>query len=342
MMGLRGLELQAEEHELLRHPLVGGVILFARNYSDPEQLQRLTEDLHGIRTPRLVVAVDQEGGRVQRFRDGFTRLPAVRNLGSVHDRDPGGAVRLAELSGWLMAIELRAVGVDVSFAPVLDLDRDMTPVVGDRAFHRDPHVVTELARAYASGMRRAGMVATGKHFPGHGSVTTDSHHTSPVDERSFESIFRHDMQPFRHLVDHDLAGVMAAHVIYPQVDDKPAGFSPVWIREVLRERMNFQGIVFSDDLDMAGALVGGPPEVRAQAALDAGSDMLLACNVKETIERILDRLGEHDDPVAHLRLARLHGRGRITLDGLHRSRRWREARDAVLAYDESPLLDMDL
>ena len=342
MVGVRGLVLDAEERELLLHPLVGGVILFTRNYADPEQLRRLTDAVHGLRTPRLVVAVDQEGGRVQRFRDGFTRLPAVRNLGAVYDRDPGEAIRLAQMTGWLMAIELRAAGVDISFAPVLDLDRGMSAVVGDRAFHRDPHAVTELARAYVVGMRRAGMEATGKHFPGHGSVTTDSHHASPVDPRGFEAIQRHDLQPFRHLVDHGLAGVMAAHVVYPKVDARPAGFSSVWIREVLRETLKFQGIVFSDDLDMAGALVAGPPEVRARAALDAGADMVLACNERETIVRILDRLGEHDDPVAHLRLARLHGRGRVTRERLERSRRWRQARDVVVAYDQSPLLDMDL
>ena len=342
MMGLRGFTIDAEERELLLHPLVGGVILFTRNYSEPEQLRRLTDELHALRSPRLVVAVDQEGGRVQRFRDGFTRLPAVRNLGIVYDRDQGEAISLAKTSGWLMAIELRAMGVDISFAPVLDLDHGISGVIGNRAFHRDPHIVSELARAYAIGMRRAGMAATGKHFPGHGSVAEDSHHSLPVDARTFETIQRHDLQPFRHLVGHGLAGMMAAHIVFPKVDEQPAGFSGFWIQNVLRRRLNFQGIVFTDDIDMAGAIVAGPAEVRARAALDAGADMVLACNERETIVRILDQLGSYDDPVGHLRLARLHGRGHITRDRLERSRRWRHARDVVVAHDEDPLLDMDL
>lgn len=342
MIGLRGLVLDAEERELLLHPLVGGVILFTRNYSDLEQLAQLTGHLHALRSPRLVIAVDQEGGRVQRFRDGFTRLPAVRNLGAVYERDPGEAISLAKMSGWLMAIELRAIGVDISFAPVLDLDHGISGVIGNRAFHRDPRIVSELARAYVIGMRRAGMAATGKHFPGHGSVAEDSHHSLPVDARSFETIQRHDLQPFRHLVGHGLAGMMAAHIVFSKVDAQPAGFSEFWIQDVLRRRLNFQGIVFTDDIDMAGATVAGPPEVRARAALDAGADMVLACNERETIARILDRLGTYDDPVGHLRLARLHGRGHITRDRLERSRRWRRARDLIVAHDEDPLLDMDL
>ena len=223
ILGLEGLELSAEEQRLLRHPLVGGIILFSRNYQSAEQVAALIAAVHSLRQPRLLVAVDHEGGRVQRFREGFTALPAVRRLGEVYDQNPAGAKRLARVSGWLMATELRAVGVDFSFAPVLDLDRGVSRVIGDRAFHHDPEVVADLAHAYMSGMQKAGMEAVGKHFPGHGAVEADSHLELPVDERSYVDIAAEDLLVFKRMVHYGLAGVMPAHVVYPGVDSQPAG-----------------------------------------------------------------------------------------------------------------------
>lgn len=342
MIGLEGLELTAAERELLLHPLVGGVIHFARNYESPEQIARLNAAVHALRQPRLLVAVDQEGGRVQRFRDGFTRLPAVRNLGLLYDRDPRRALWLARTSGWLMAIELRAAGVDLSFAPVLDLDRGISGVIGDRAFHSDPAAVSELGRAYVLGMRRAGMEACGKHFPGHGSVSADSHTELPRDDRAFEAVAASDLVPFARLSAAGIAAFMMAHVVYPQVDESPAGFSPRWIGQELRARIGFQGLVVSDDLDMAGAAVAGEPEARARAALAAGCDLVLACNDRGSALRILDGLKLDHDPVSSLRLARMHGQGRPAPERLARSPRWRKAVDWIRRYTENPLLDPEL
>ena len=263
MLGLEGVELTAQERELLRHPLVGGVILFTRNYQSPEQVAALTAAIHALRQPRLLVAVDHEGGRVQRFREGFTRLPAVRRLGEIYDQDRMRAKQLARVTGWLMAAELRAVGVDLSFAPVLDLDHGVSGIIGDRAFHHDPESVADLAHAYASGMQKAGMEAVGKHFPGHGGIAADSHLELPVDPRPLAALEAADLLAFERMIHYGLAALMPAHVVYPAVDDQPAGFSARWLKDILRQRLEFQGVIFSDDLDMAGAHVAGSPPERA-------------------------------------------------------------------------------
>ncbi len=218
MLGVEGLELSAEERELLRHPQVGGVILFTRNYHSPAQVAALVAAIHALRQPRLLVAVDHEGGRVQRFREGFTRLPAVRRLGEIYDQERMRAKQLARVSGWLMAAELRAVGVDFSFAPVLDLDHGVSGVIGDRAFHHDPEAVADLAHAYMSGMQKAGMEAVGKHFPGHGGVAADSHHELPIDPRPYEALADADLLAFERMIHYGLAALMPAHVRYPAVD----------------------------------------------------------------------------------------------------------------------------
>ncbi len=290
MVDVAGLELAPEEREMLAHPLVGGVILFARNYAAPEQLRALTAAIHALRAPPLLVAVDHEGGRVQRFIAGFTRLPPMRALGGVHDRDPALARNLAGALGIVLAAELAEHGVDFSFAPVLDIDFGSSSVIGDRAFHSEPAVVTALAGAFVAGMRRVGMSAVGKHFPGHGFVRADSHQEVPVDERERAVIAAHDLAPYAALIGHGLGGVMPAHVIYPRVDARPAGFSPVWLRDILRGELRFRGMIFSDDLSMAGAAVAGGMVERAAAALAAGCDMVLVCNAPQAAATVLDGL----------------------------------------------------
>jgi beta-N-acetylhexosaminidase len=342
MLGLEGWALTAEERELLRHPQVGGVILFARNYQSPEQMTALTDAIHALRQPRLLIAVDHEGGRVQRFREGFTRLPAVRRLGEIHDQDPQRAQQLARVTGWLMAAELRAVGVDFSFAPVLDLDHGVSSIIGDRAFHHDPEVVADLAHAYRSGMQKAGMEAVGKHFPGHVGIAADSHLELPVDRRPYDALAMADLLAFERMIHYGLAALMPAHVLYPQVDDQPAGFSARWLKDILRRHLEFQGAIFSDDLDMAGAGLAGTPLERARAALAAGCDMVLACNDRAAAVAILKGLCAAPDPVSQVRLIRLHGRGRSNLERLRRNPVWQQAVRGVQDYDAFPLLEMDL
>jgi len=329
MLDVQGLELLPEERERLKHPLVGGVILFSRNYQSPEQIEALVRDIHAQREPQLLVAVDHEGGRVQRFRDGFTTLPPIRELGRIHDENPKRARRLAETSGWLMATELRAIGVDFSFAPVLDLDRGVSRVIGDRAFHSHPETVADLAHAYMVGMHQAGMAAVGKHFPGHGAVEADSHLALPVDGRKLVDIQSEDMVPFERMIHYGLEGIMPAHVVFSRVDSLPAGFSSIWLRRILREQLGFQGVIFSDDLSMEGAKVAGDVVARAKMALSAGCDMVLVCNDPVAAVELLDGLGRHDNPAALLRLARMHGRHPVNRSDLLADSGYREAVRAV-------------
>ena len=342
MIDLACTELSAEEREVLQHPLVGGVILFTRNYASLAQLQALVQAIHRIRQPRLLVAVDQEGGRVQRFREGFTRLPAVSRLGELYATDPRHARHCAETTGWLMASELRAVGVDISFTPVLDLDYGVSTVIGDRAFHRKPEIVADLAHYYMVGMRKAGMAATGKHFPGHGSVQADSHTDLPVDDRDYEDILNEDILPFERMIHYGLAAVMMAHVIYSRIDKLPAGFSSIWIQDILRQRLNFQGAVFSDDLSMAAAAHVGDYAERARIAMQAGCDMVLVCNSPEGRNQVLGHLGDLDNPISHLRLARMHGKHEPSVEQLQQSSAWNQAVALINEYDPLPLLDMDI
>ena len=300
MIDIAGLELSALDRQRLAHPLVGGVILFARNYRDPQQLTALCAAIHALRSPALPIAIDHEGGRVQRCREGFTHVPPMRRLGELWDTDPAAARRAAADLGYLLAAELRACGVDFSFTPVLDLDWGPSGVIGDRAFHRDPLAVAELADALIEGLRAAGMGCCGKHFPGHGWVAADSHLAIPVDERSLAEM-EPDLTPYRRL---KLDAVMPAHVIYPQVDPRPAGFSPVWL-EKLRKELGFDGVIFSDDLSMEGAAFAGDMVQRADAAWNAGCDVLLICNSPDAVATVLENWQPAADPLRAARLARL-------------------------------------
>lgn len=327
MIGLRGLTLMPEERELLCDPRISGVLLFARNYESVEQLRRLTESIHIIRRPPLLIAVDQEGGRIQRFRAGFTVLPAPACLGRIYDRNHQQAIAAAEHLGWLMAVELRAVGVDLSFAPVLDVERGVSQVIGERAFHYRPEVVAELTSGWVQGMRQAGMAAVGKHFPGHGAVVADSHHELPVDERPLEAITRADLLPFKRLIATGLEGIMTAHVLYPQVDAWPASFSRVWIAEVLRETLGFAGAVVSDDLGMRAAVGVGGLHQRVSAALAAGCDLLLLGNEGESSASAVQCVSNIERPDLARRLAALHGSQERIVERslLQRDPRWQSA-----------------
>jgi beta-N-acetylhexosaminidase len=308
MLDIEGTELNENDIRRLQHPLVGGVILFTRNYQSPEQLKALTAAIHQVRQPPLLIAVDHEGGRVQRFREGFTRIPPMRELGKIWDNNPRKARQQAEEAGWILAAELRAYGVDFSFTPVLDIDYGNSGVIGDRAFHRNTQAIAELANSLMHGLRKGGMAAVGKHFPGHGFVAADSHVAIPVDEREFDRIAEEDLQPFRRMIDDGLAAIMPAHVIYPQVDDKPAGFSERWLQKVLRQRLGFNGVIFSDDLSMEGAVVAGDVTQRALAALNAGCDMVLLCNRPDLADELLSKLKWDISAVSLARLARMHGK----------------------------------
>jgi beta-N-acetylhexosaminidase len=314
MLDLEGLELTAEERELLRHPQTGGVILFARNYADPRQLQTLTRSIRALRTPHPVIAVDQEGGRVQRLRSGFTALPPLAMLGRLYDKDQVRALRAAAELGWVMATEVLQHGLDISFAPVLDTDYGVSGVIGDRAFHRDPQVIAMLGESYIRGMREAGMAATGKHFPGHGAVRGDSHIEKPRDQRPLAELMRTDIVPFERLITHGLDGIMPAHVIYERVDSKPAGYSRRWVQDILRTQLKFKGVIFSDDLCMAGAELGACFADRAELALEAGCDMVLVCNHRKAAVEVLESLGAYRNPGAQMRLVRMHGRPAISPD----------------------------
>lgn len=340
MLDVAGTELTDDDRQRLSHPLVGGVILFTRNYRDPEQLATLTAEIHALKSAPLLIGVDHEGGRVQRFREGFTRIPPMRALGEDWNAHPQRAKELARDTGYVLASELRAHGVDFSFAPVLDLDYGASSVIGDRSLHADPEAVSELAHQLMLGMKDAGMAAVGKHFPGHGYVVADSHVAVPLDERAFVDIALADLIPFRRMADFGLAGMMPALVIYPKVDAQPAGFSRVWLQDILRGELHFDGAVFSDDLCMEAAGVAGDMVGRVQAALEAGCDMALVCNRPDLADQVLARLA-HDWPAtSRARLARLHGQSHpLTMTQLREQARYVEAlhRIAGLGLDSGQL-----
>ena len=339
MVDVAGTELTAEDVRVLSHPLVGSVLLFTRNYRDPTQLAALTAAIRALRTPQLLIAVDHEGGRVQRFREGFTRLPAMRLLGRRFDEDRRDALALAQSVGWLMASELRAVGVDFSFAPCVDLDYGVSSVIGDRAFHSDPDAVAALAVATLSGMREAGIASIAKHFPGHGAVVADSHVALPVDRREFADL-EADMRPYRPLIDNNVAGIMAAHVVFPAVDALPASLSQRWITGVLRGEMGFHGCVFADDLSMAGAAAFGDAVARAELASAAGCDVLLICNDRPSVESVLEAFGANVGSAAsQARLVRMRARGEAPAPAdVRATERWRDTTARIAGLSAIPPL----
>jgi beta-N-acetylhexosaminidase len=341
MLDIEGLRLSPADRDLLGEAAVGGIILFSRNYASPSQLADLVAEIRAVRSPPLLIAVDQEGGRVQRFRDGFTRLPPMRRLGELYDQDAKESLRLANTAGWLIASELRASGIDFSFAPCVDLDWAVSEVIGNRAFHSRPAVVAELAQAFCRGLKSAGMVAIAKHFPGHGAVVADSHHKLPIDRRDYGDILE-DMQPYERLIGHRLlAGVMLAHVVFAQTDPLPAGFSKYWIQTQLRTQLSFDGAVFCDDLSMkAAASLGSMPE-RARLALEAGCDMLLVCNDRPGAAATVAALRDYSNPLSLVRLARLHGTGQTLRESLRASDEWQAAAADFERWLDRPQLELD-
>ncbi|MEM7400626.1 MAG: beta-N-acetylhexosaminidase [Pseudomonadota bacterium] len=347
MVDLSADRMSAKEQELLTSPQVGGVILFSRNFTSVENLILLVEEIHHLRHPKLLVAIDQEGGRVQRLRDGFTQLPAVSLLGEIYNEDAKRAQQLATTTGWLMAAELRSVGIDFSFAPILDLNYGVSQVIGDRAFHNDPESVSDLAAHYVQGMKKAGMQAVGKHFPGHGAVTADSHIDLPKDDRAFQDISMQDLLPFQRMINQGIAGLMSAHVIYEKVDSEIATFSKLWIQEVLRKQMEFKGVVFSDDLTMKAAHCDGSNErdcvERAEKALQAGCDMALICNDSDSACMVAEHLENYNNPASQMRLTRMHGgKDPISYQALRESKQWHQAVNEIESYQDSPYGELAL
>lgn len=331
MLDLEGTDLTSEESELLQHPSVGGVIFFTRNYESSTQIIELVRQVRAAAGEDILISVDHEGGRVQRFRSEFTELPAIAKLGGIYQDNPAQAQLLARKAGWLMAAEVRAVGIDFSFAPVLDLDYGVSQVIGDRAFHRQPNIVATLAHAYIQGMRDAGMASTGKHFPGHGAVTADSHLEIPIDTRVKAEIWQDDIIPFAQLAQQGLDAVMPAHVIYEQLDPNPAGFSPYWLQEVLRQELNFDGVIFSDDLAMEGATVVGGYTERAEAAMAAGCDMILVCNARAGAIEVLDQANIHHSKHSMQRLERMRGEPFVNRNALLQQSQWHDYVEDVCA-----------
>ncbi len=314
MIDVEGFTLTSTEKKNINHPNTGAVILFSRNYSSPEQIAKLISEIRNARNGNILIAVDQEGGRVQRFKKGFTRLPAVANFAD--------SPELTESAGWLMAAELLALGIDFSFAPVLDVDCGISEIIGNRSFSQDPRLASQLASNFRKGMNSAGMAATGKHFPGHGAVALDSHLTLPVDNRDLNAIFEKDIQPFKQLIAEGLEAIMPAHVVYSQIDSLPAGFSQKWIQDILRTELKFNGVVFSDDLSMEGAASIGDFKQRAKLAIEAGCDMVLVCNNPTAAAEVLDSIPVSQNTLREQRLNAMQGKFGLSREQLMKTDKW--------------------
>ena len=335
MIDIEGTELTSMDVERLMSPKVGGLILFTRNFESIQQIQALIQSVHNLRHPRLLVAVDHEGGRVQRFKHGFTHLPPMRALGEFYQTDPERAVEVAHELGWLLAAELLAIGVDFSFTPVVDLDYGGSKVIGDRAFASNPTTVSVIASSLIKGMRDAGMAAVAKHFPGHGYIEADSHYEMAVDERELVDIEMHDMMPFKGLINQGVDAVMPAHVIYPKVDDKPAGFSKYWLQTQLRKKCHFEGVIISDDLSMQAAKEFGDVTQRVETALDAGCDLVLICNDTQATNQAIREVKWQSNSLAHARLIRMHAHHNFSFKTLLKDPRWQAANHWAIKLNET-------
>ncbi len=341
MLDIEGLDLSPADRDLLLEPAVGGVILFSRNFESLRRLTDLVGEIRALRSPPLIVAVDHEGGRVQRFREGFTRIPPMRQIGRRYDNDPQEGLSVAERAGWLIASELRATGIDLCFAPCVDLDWGVSEIIGNRSFHRRPGAVGDLAGAFCKGLRSAGMAAVAKHFPGHGAVVADSHRSLPTDRRDY-GILLDDMRPYERLINTNaIAGVMLAHIVYRELDPAPAGFSAFWIQQELRSRLGFGGAVFCDDLSMQATNDYGSMADRSKLALEAGCDMVLVCNDRPAALQAVAALRDYSNPLSLVRLARLHGTGSALRETLLASDEWRRANALFSEWGNRPALQLD-
>ena len=333
MIDVSGYTLTDDDKKLLLNPSVGGIILFSRNFESDKQVYHLIKEIKELREPALLVAIDHEGGRVQRFKDPFTIIPALNVLGEKYDEDPEVAIKHAEVFGWLTSIELLAFNIDFSFTPVLDVDYDVSGIIGDRAFHSSPAVIAKLAAAYIQGMHQAGMAATGKHFPGHGGVSADSHTDIPVDGRELDFLFANDIIPFSELIPDFLDAIMPAHVIYEKITKEPAGFSPFWLKEILRNKLKFEGVIFSDDLDMKGAsFISEDYSIRAQTALNAGCDMALVCNNRVAAIEVIENLQCTITEQTSQHLLKMRGKKTMTWNELIKTNNWQQAIDVISQY----------
>lgn len=341
MLDIEGLALSPADRDLLRQPAVGGVILFTRNFASVAQLTDLVADIRALRSPPLLIAVDHEGGRVQRFREDFTVMPAMRHIGREYDKDQQSGLQAARQAGWLIAAELRAAGIDLCFGPCVDLDWGVSEIIGNRSFHRQPDAVTDLAGAFARGLRSAGMAAVAKHFPGHGAVVADSHLKLPTDRRDY-GLLLDDMRPYERLIGTGvIAGVMMAHIVYPAMDTMPAGFSEFWMQQELRGRLDFGGAIFCDDLSMKATAAYGSMADRAHLALRSGCDMILVCNDRPAAKQAVRALEDYSNPLSLVRLARLHGTGELLRETLLASEEWQTANTQFAKWSERPELNLN-
>ena len=341
MLDIDGLALSPADRDLFREPAVGGVILFSRNYESAEQITSLVSEIRALRSPALLIAVDHEGGRVQRFREGFTSIPPMRRIGREYDRDAESGLQAAREAGWIIGAELRAAGIDLCFAPCLDLDWGVSEIIGNRAFHGKADIVAELAGAFSRGLRSAGMAAVGKHFPGHGAVLADSHLKLPIDRRDY-GLLLDDMRPYENLISNGvLTGVMLAHIVYEKIDPLPAGFSEYWIGQELRSRLAFNGAVFCDDLSMDATRDYGSMAERARLALQAGCDMVLICNNRDAAQRAVAALDDYSNPLSLVRFARLHGTGHPLRETLLASEEWQTVNARFGHWSDRPELHLD-
>ena len=339
LIDIAGTSLTPDDIRRLQHPATGGLVLFSRNFESPGQIADLITEVRAIRSPSLLITVDQEGGRVQRFQSGFSRLPAAAQLLEYYAGNITQAEQTAHTFGWLMAAELRSIGVDFSFAPVLDLDYGLSSIIGDRAFAANPTDVSRLGTAWMQGARSAGMISVGKHFPGHGGVQLDSHLASPVDHRDFQTLQQHDLHPFQQLIKQGLDAIMPAHVVYPDYDTQPAGFSQPWLQTILREQLGFRGAILSDDLNMQAAITAYPSAAaRAHAAFQAGCDAILICNNPAAADEILEATPYALTPLVSDRLARLRGQpNNDDLPNLQQQYAWQSANQLAQSFKKHTL-----